>query len=475
MEPLEELLAKHDDLTDSLESIAGKMADVETDEELDSLKEKYDAKEKELDSLEEDIARAKSLADRKQKMRDVRNSLPDNDVDGKTTAPEGDDNSSGGQPGESASSSGEGLELPEEGAKNISVSPDVEREHIKMFTDYMSGKHISQYSDREREFLHPDSDNFEQGKEGVRMPRSWFELTFGKRVARSFETYRRFGSKAISSADTDDAYLVDTDYMAELLQLEPEPGHLLGRVTVVPVQGGQVDIPRLQQTDSNEYGGMSFSWKDEGASKDEAEPTIEQVSITCHEVSGYTEITKTMARRNTVAATAIVQRLYRQGMQDAMDDVIISGSGTGQPAGIVNATGVRTQARDTSGDVKAKDAINLKHAILAHHNGIFIVHDEVEQALEIDDLSTENPILGDGVLAKKPYEVTERQPEKGNDGDMIYGDPANYYLGMEQDVVVEQSGDYKFREGKLAFAVYAVLGGQLALPRGMAILQSTTS
>ncbi len=450
MDPTE-LIEKAETCLDEIDTLQGKAAEVETDEELEKVEEKIDAKEKEYSKLKRQIKAAKAQKERREAMGELSQGLEPEDPG--NVAPEADGK------GESS---------------GVEVTQSESREHQKLFLDYMGGKSLNAYSTEERNFLHPDSESFDKGATGVRLPDGFKSAMFGKRFGKSMELY---GGKAVQSDNESDGYLVDEDYLAELLELEPEPGHLLGRVTAIPVKGGTVKVPRLQQTDSNEYGGMSFTWGDEGSAKGETEPTFEQISIDCHEVNGYTEISETMIRRNAVAANNIVTRLYREGMQDEMDSVIISGSGTGQPQGITNATGVRTVPRDTSNEVSANDIIDVKHAILPHHraNAAYIVHDDVEADIEKDDVSRENPIISGGLLKNYAYEVTARQPGLGSDGDVIFGDASAYYLAMEEDIVVKRSEDYKFRNNLVSFAVFAVIGGQLALPRGMAILSSSTS
>ncbi len=454
MKAAKELIEDAEAVLDDIEELQGKAAEVETDEELEKVQEKIDAKEKQYEKLEKRIESAKALQERRQKAKELRDGLQaeeEGDV-----APEADGKGEDAKGGD------------------VKVTQSEEREHTKLFLDYMGGKELSQYSSKERDFLHPDSDVWDDGATGVRLPKGFKRVMFGARFGKCMDLY---GGKAIQSDDVTDAYLVDEDYLAQLLELEPEPGHLLGRVTVVPVKGGAVEIPRLQQTDSNEYGGMAFTWKDEGEAKAETEPTFEQVKITCHEVNGYTEISETMLRRNAVAANNIVTRLYREGMRDELDSVVIAGTGVGQPQGIINAAGIRTVARETAGTVGATDVVGLKHAVLPHHraNAAFIIHDDVEEQTELDDIDREHPLIRDGQLKNMPYEVTVRQPAMGNDGDAIFGDPTGYYLAMEQDIVVKRSEHYQFRNNLVSFAVFAVVGGQLALPRSMAILEEPSS
>ena len=122
--------------------------------------------------------------------------------------------------------------------------------------------------------------------------------------------------------------------------------------------------------------------------------------------------------------------------------------------------------------------------MLPHHRGSarFFVHDDVELTLELATDTQNRPLFtastADGPrdrLVGYPYNVTLRQPALGEDGDVIYGDFAEYAIASEEEIVVKRSEHYKFRENLVAFVVYVVMGGRLWQPRAMCILESETS
>ena len=455
MKTLKEMHADGEAVLKTQDELGEKMADTKTKEERDALQTQYDAKSIELDNIERDIEAMEGRQAKRAKFAELMRGV-EPDADGKSLEPEAD--------GKATS------------ALDVQGTETDGHAHQRLFYDYMGGKSINAFSGLERGRLHPTNPAFKEGKDGVRLPEALTRVIFGKRLGDAMEA---FDAKAMQSDDTTDAYLVNPDYLATLLQLTPEPGHLLGRVTVIPVKGGSVKIPRLQQTDGNEYGGMSFTWADEGDSKTETEPTFEQVEIACHEVNGYTEISHTMLRRNAISSSNILMKLYQDGMKGALDTAIISGSGTGRPQGITNATGIREVNRETVNTVTGLDIRNMKHAVLPHNraNAAFIIHDDAELALENADAAATqyHQVINNGKLNNYPYEVTVRQPSLGSDGDVLFGDPTAYYLAMEQDIVIRRSEHFKFRNNLEAFSVYAVVGGQLVEPRAMALLTASTS
>lgn len=454
MKSVKELAEEAEAKVDELEELEGKLQDAETDEEREQLEGKLEAKEEEVDDAVEALERAKEREGKKQKVTDIKSQFSTDD-DGKTLDPEGEGEGKNAKPAQ-----------PKDPNKE-------KREEEKIFMDYLQGKELS---GRARTELAPESDNFEEGSDGASVPSHLLSSFFGKRWAKSMQQ-----GKTLLSNESGEDNLVDDEYREELLELEPEPGHLLGRVTIVPTDNGTIKIPRLLQTDTDEYGGVSFNWINEGSQKDETDPDFEQVTVSTHECAGYTEMSKTMISRSRVGLVSLLRRLYRSAARAEIDDQIMGGSGSGQPLGIINTSGIRTQVRDSTDDIAKKDFVNLKHKILSHHRDqtSWVIHDSVEQELELSEIGTASTNMqfftGENEILNYAYEVTERQPKLGSDGDVIYGDPSWYYMAQEQEVVIETSRHYKFRDNLQAFVLYFLIGGRLVEPRAMAILEGATS
>jgi len=321
------------------------------------------------------------------------------------------------------------------------------------------------------------------GTDAVVMPRDMVRRVLGPLFAAGVAnaTQKAIPSTSIAAGFT---ALIPQDYRDTLLQLPAEMPALLPRTTVLSSPTGTITIPRLVQTDSNEYGGVSVSWISEGAAKPETEMEFEQVTIAANEVAAYTELTHRLLSRSAVGLEQVLNGLFRGAVIDAIDNALLTGSGVGQPQGIVNAAGIRTVQRAAAGGVSYADLVNLKYAVRPYHRaaGIFILEDAVAQALELAVDNDGRPLFtastANGIydrLVGKPYITTTRLPALGVEGDVMFGDPRQYYVGMEEDVVVKRSDEYRFRNNVAAFVVFAVVGGQLVQPRTFAMLTDAAS
>jgi HK97 family phage major capsid protein len=259
---------------------------------------------------------------------------------------------------------------------------------------------------------------------------------------------------------------------------------ILDYVTIMPCETGNLTFPSLVQSDSNEFGGMSWTWTTEAAEKGETEPTFSQLEIPTYELSGYTEVSERALSRSAISIEALLMMLVKAGMRFTVDNAVMNGNGTTQPLGIVNTAGIRTVARQTSGTVGDRDLVNLKHAVKAAHRGgaRYILEDDVEEVLEEATDTFGRPLFrastANGAydrLVGYPYHVSENSPELGQTGDVMFGNPKWYILAMEEEVTIAKSTHYRFRNNVVAFKFFTVVGGRLMQPRAMAVLDEATS
>jgi len=320
-----------------------------------------------------------------------------------------------------------------------------------------------------------------KGKDAVRMPPSLVCKIMGPTYARAFgKTMYSTATPAGTATNPSAAQnLVPPEFRAELQQLPYDQPSVFDRVTVVPSSTGLVTWPALVQTAANEFGGVAFQWLGEGAEKPETEPEFEQKEIATHELSGYTEISERLLARSSINLETLLASLFRGAMVYTIDNAILQGSGTGQPLGIINTTGINLVTRAAAEAVGYADLVNLKHAVKAVHRGgaTFCLEDSVETGLELLTDTQGRPLFNASVangpydrLTGYPYIVGTNNPALGYVGDIVYGNLRHYVLVMEEDITLARSEHVKFRENKIAFKVFTVVGGRLLQPRAMSML-----
>jgi len=325
----------------------------------------------------------------------------------------------------------------------------------------------------------------EKTEGGIVMPRSFTVKMMGYKWARqvgmhpSEITRLMKASTMVSGTDALGGYTVPEDFRLPMLDLPVEQTHILQRATVMPAPTGEITMPKSKQTDSDEYGGMVGEWIEEAGLKPKTDTRFEQVKISTHEYAMHTQISIRLLNRSAIAMEQWLATRGRQGIMDAADSAFINGDGSGKPLGYLQTDGIRERKRETSGTVTRTDITKLKFKLKPYHRagGVYVIDDTVLEVLE--DL-TDNEgrqlftaSMANGPfdrLAGYPYIVTTRTPNLGGDGDVSFIDLREYYVPMEQDIVIKRSDDYDIVHNVATIVMFAVMGGKLVQPRVCGIL-----
>jgi len=149
------------------------------------------------------------------------------------------------------------------------------------------------------------------------------------------------------SVGTDSAggHLVGTEHMAsmfvELLRNRSMVANL--GALVLPGLVGNVDIP-------TQTGGTAFYWVDEAGGTTESDATFGQVLLTPKTISGRMDVSRRLMMQSAPGIEALLRGDMIAGIGVGIDAAAINGSGaSGQPLGILNATGIGDVPGGTNG------------------------------------------------------------------------------------------------------------------------------
>ena len=364
------------------------------------------------------------------------------------------------------------------------------KDHENLFLEYMQdGPKLM--SSNERDFLSPDTNaGFDKGAGGASMPLSLKIKMLGYKWAMSVGhspaeiSSAMKASTMVSSSDALGGYTVPQDFRLPVLDLPPEPPSVTDRVTMVPAPTGEITMPKAVQTDENEFGGMTGAWINEAGTKPKTDIQFIQEQITAHEYAMHTQISHRLLSRSVIGMENWVTTKGRQVCINALDNAVITGDGNGKPLGFLETSGIRQVTRNTASTVTYEDLVNLKYALQPQHRarGIFVVNDSILQALELTKDIQGRPLFtastANGIydrLVGYNYVSSTRMPNLGVEGDIAFIDLSEYYLAMEEDIVVKRSDDYAFVNNVATIAIFVVAGGKFLQPRVGAILTGDES
>jgi HK97 family phage major capsid protein len=140
-------------------------------------------------------------------------------------------------------------------------------------------------------------------------------------------------------------YLVPTEYLQPLLEVEAEMSPIIGRCTRVPVKSDHGRWPALDQYFAPTAGSgntalagrVTSTPKAEGAALAETQPQLVEIEWTVHKEGGYVEVSNELIADSPQAIDVLLRRLFGVAVAAKKERHILRGSGAGEPLGILNA------------------------------------------------------------------------------------------------------------------------------------------
>ncbi len=268
-------------------------------------------------------------------------------------------------------------------------------------------------------------------------------------------------------------FAVPDQFMDTLLQVSPQDAIVRPRATVIPAgfpPDAPITIPALNQTAAqNVYGGVTVNWIGEGATKPETDLELLYVKLTPHEVAGWIRTTDKLLR-NWAAAGPLLETQLRGAMIGAEDTTFLTGTGVGQPTGIIGSPGSINVARAGAGAIVYADLLNMLLVTRPGFTYIWIGSPDIRgQLMGIVDPGAAGTLIWQmnaqegmpGILMGKSIFFNERSPTLGVRGDLILVDLAQYLIkdGSGPFVGISSNVGTDFIENKTVVKVFKLVDG----------------
>jgi HK97 family phage major capsid protein len=293
-----------------------------------------------------------------------------------------------------------------------------------------------------------------------------------KAFSRALILGDKISLKALSEGvNADGGYLVPQDFYRQLVVERSEMVQMRNEVTVVPMKGKTLTIPKHDT-------GPEVYWTSEGASKNTTTADFSQPTITAYKMAAILYMTDELIDDAAFSLVDIMTRKFAEKLNEAEEKAIVAGSGTGQPMGIFTAATVPTIA--CSGNLSFNNLINLIYALPAKYrrNAKFIVHNNnIREMRKLVD-GNGRYLWQDSVAVGQPatlygYPVLESYdcPES----EISFGDYKDgYWLGDRQKMTVKITNDTEttFTKDQTAIRVVQRIGGNVILPNAIRVLVS---
>ena len=251
-------------------------------------------------------------------------------------------------------------------------------------------------------------------------------------------------------ADIYGGYLVPEEYRRELWKLGVETSPIYAAATKVPMATNRVEVPYVNgfsdRDDGTIHGGIKFYWLGEAEQRTATKPTLAKFALTLHKAAGLFYATDELLADSVISIEPMIREMFADSIRYTMENVMINGTGTAQPLGILNASCLVSVAKE---DNQAKDTVVTEnilkmYARLYRKDGAFwLINQDVFPQLPLLTITgttssapvyvPANGLAGApyGTLLGLPVYFSENCDTVGDQGDIILGQWSQYLIGQK--------------------------------------------
>lgn len=286
-------------------------------------------------------------------------------------------------------------------------------------------------------------------------------------------------------------FLVPVELQTQVYGVSAEQSVFMQRATHIPMRRRQIQIPVLDQTDTTAgvahwFGGIQAYWVAEHAEKPQSEPTWREITLTAHEMVGYTRASNILLDDAAISLEAFFNGPlgFNGAMTWLMDWATINGTGAGMPLGWMNADATLVVDRATSGTITYPDLLNMLQVFLmTGGQGVWYVSQSALATLAQMSGPSGNPSyvwMNDaqggipGRLLGMPVVFTEKLPALGSQGDIALVNPPYYLVGDRQAVTIESTQFDRWRYNQTSWRAVARLDGQPWLSAPLTLMDGSS-
>ena len=285
----------------------------------------------------------------------------------------------------------------------------------------------------------------------------------------------RAASGLNETTPSDGGFLVQQDFVTELLKRTYETGILASKVKKIPIStnanGMKINaIDEDSRANGSRWGGVQTYWEGEADEITASKPKFRQMELSLKKLTGLCYATDELLQ-DAAALEAVIRQAFAEEFGFKIDDAILSGSGEGEPLGILNSGAIVTVAKEASqtDTITVENLIKMWNRLWSRSraNAVWYINQELEPYLYTLKIGDKPVYIPAGGLSEKPYGTLFGRPvvpieqcsAAGEVGDIILADIGQYLLIDKGGIKSASSIHVRFRYDENVFRfIYRVDG-----------------
>lgn len=284
---------------------------------------------------------------------------------------------------------------------------------------------------------------------------------------------------ASSGEPASGGFLVPESFRAELLQLSLEASVVRPRARVVPMETSKVIYPYLDDTShaTNVFGGVQWYWTPESGTMTDVAATFGRMALEAWKLTAFANVPNELIADSALSFEAFIRQTFPQALSYGADVSFLSGSGAGQPLGILTSANaarvsVTKEVGQEAASIKWDNIVKMYARMLPQSlsSAVWVVSPDTFPELARMSLSVGTgggPIwLNNGVsgppasILGRPVVISEKVEALGTQGDINFIDFSYYLVGDRQAMTVSSSEHFRFQNGETSFKFVERLDGR---------------
>ncbi len=254
----------------------------------------------------------------------------------------------------------------------------------------------------------------------------------------------RAASGLNESTPSDGGFLVQQDFVKELLKRTYETGILASRAKKIPIStnanGMKINaVDEDSRANGSRWGGVQTYWEGEAEELTGSKPKFRQLELSLKKLTGLCYATDELLQ-DAAALEAVIRQAFAEEFGFKIDDAILDGSGEGEPLGILKSGAIVKveKEKDQTDTITVENIIKMWNRLWARSraNAVWYINQELEPYLYTLKLGDKPVYIPAGGLSEKPYGTLFGRPvipleqcnAAGDVGDIILADIGQYLL-----------------------------------------------
>ncbi|MCR4436634.1 MAG: phage major capsid protein [Clostridiales bacterium] len=254
----------------------------------------------------------------------------------------------------------------------------------------------------------------------------------------------RAASGLSESVPSDGGFLVQQDFVTELLKRTYETGILASRVSRIPLStnanGLKINgVDETSRANGARWGGIQTYWENEADQLIASKPKFRVMDLSLKKLTGLCYATDELLQ-DAAALESVLRQGFAEEFGFKIDDAILAGTGTGQPLGILNSDALVKVPKESGQTefLKVENLFNMWSRLWGRSRttAVWYINQELEPLLFTMKIGDVPVYIPAGGLSEAPYATLFGRPvvpleqcsAAGEVGDIILADMSQYLL-----------------------------------------------